>query len=85
MVEPVKIAIVVQGGMVQAVLTAGVEVEFTVVDYDTDGADPADLVPVPQDGGGIAEAVVWDRSRADYARQFVCDALKRFDCGPMGG
>lgn len=44
--EPVKIAIVVQGGAVTAVYSAGVPVLFAVVDYDADGADADSLVEV---------------------------------------
>lgn len=59
MAEPVKIAIVLQCGMVQAVLSAGVPVEYVLIDYDTDGADRADVFEVPQPGSayGPADAV----------------------------
>lgn len=43
MSEPVRIAIVVAGGIVQSVLTAGVPVDCIVIDYDTDGAEPDEL------------------------------------------
>jgi hypothetical protein len=46
--------------MVSDVVSAGVPVEFVVIDYDTDGADEGDLVNVPQDANGehYAEAYV---------------------------
>lgn len=56
MSEPIKIAIVLQGGCVQAVLTAGVAVEYVIIDYDTEGGDVADQIAIPQDGGGTAPA-----------------------------
>jgi hypothetical protein len=37
MSEPVKICIVMEGGCISAVLTAGVPVEFAVIDYDVEG------------------------------------------------
>lgn len=55
--ETVKIAIVLEGGLVSAVLSAGVPVEFALVDYDTDGAEPAALFDVPQDTGRKAQAL----------------------------
>lgn len=48
MSEPVKIVIVLEGGMVSDVITAGIPVEFVTIDYDTDGAEPGSLVAVPQ-------------------------------------
>lgn len=52
MAEPVLIAITVQGGVMQGVLTAGVPVRFVLVDYDADGAN------VPQADGSTAPAFV---------------------------
>jgi hypothetical protein len=57
MSEPVKIVIVLDGGLVQGVITAGVPVEYVVVDYDTDSPDPADLVAVPQNRGRESDDV----------------------------
>jgi hypothetical protein len=37
--EPVMIAIILEGGLVQQVLTAGVPVRVVTIDYDTDGDD----------------------------------------------
>lgn len=58
MSEPIKICIIIEGGMVQGIITAGVPVEAVVIDYDADGADPEDLVSIPQADGGEAEATV---------------------------
>ena len=49
-----KIVIVVDGGVVQDVLSSE-PVEVVLVDYDTDGADPADLTAVPQGDGKASE------------------------------
>ncbi len=46
MSEPVKIAVVVKGGMVEEILTAGVPVEAVIVDHDTWSADTPDIVTV---------------------------------------
>lgn len=56
--EPIKICIVLEGGLVQSVLTAGVPVEYVVIDYDTDGADASELASIPQDSGGEEPAFV---------------------------
>lgn len=51
MTEAVKIVVIVEGGIVQDVLTAGVPVEYVIVDYDVDGYEEARIVNVPQDHG----------------------------------
>lgn len=52
------IAIVMDGGLVQAIIVAGeAPRDLIVVDYDVDGAD--DTLAVPQDGGGTSPANVW--------------------------
>ncbi len=58
MTEAVKIAIIVEGGVVQAVLTAGVPVEYTIVDYDCDGAPDEELTAVDQGDGSTVNAAV---------------------------
>lgn len=60
MPQPVRICIVLEGGLVQSVLTAGVPVEVVVIDYDTDGADNSELRSVPQDDGSEELAFVSD-------------------------
>jgi hypothetical protein len=56
--EPVKIVIVLEGGVVQDVITAGVPVEYVVIDYDTSWVDDENLVQIPQDEGTTADACV---------------------------
>lgn len=54
------IAIVVEGGMVSAVVTDRpglfADVQCLVIDYDTDGADETALTNVPQSDGTISQA-----------------------------
>lgn len=57
MSEAVKIAIVVEGGIVQQVLSAGVPVEYTIVDYDTEGAE-GPLYPILQDNNTFERAIL---------------------------
>jgi hypothetical protein len=52
MSEPVKICVIVEGGLVQAVMTGGVPVEVIVADYDVEGVDETRLLDF--DGGGAA-------------------------------
>ncbi|MBO9502033.1 hypothetical protein [Brevundimonas sp. A19_0] len=84
MQEPVRIAVIVEGGIVQNVLTLGVPVEVVVIDYDTEGAELADTILVPQaapGGHGMGEpyrAYVssWPADRAcSVAADFVHDFL----------
>jgi hypothetical protein len=63
MSEPVKIVIVMEGGIVQGVVTAGVPVRVVIVDYDVDGMDPDELVRIPQENAVRTEpasVVVYD-------------------------
>lgn len=58
MAEPVKICIVMDGGLIQSVLSAGIPIEYVKIDYDTDGADEEELAEVPQDNGTTVPAFV---------------------------
>lgn len=59
MSEAVKIAIVLNGGCLSAVLSAGVPVEYVLIDYDTEGQNEDDLYQIPQPGSkyGPADAL----------------------------
>lgn len=76
--EPVKIAIVLEAGRFSDCLTAGVPVDFVVVEYDPAPDDAAhsesELVDMPRRHGGSALAYVWDGS-ATPAGPFVGQAL----------
>lgn len=83
MTESVKIVIVIEGGCVSAVLSAGVPVEYVTVDYDTDGASTDDVVAVPQPGlageaGVTADAFVHYPDVAEANGPFVLAAFNRF-------
>jgi len=58
MSEPVRIVITLEGGLISAVCTYGVPVEALIIDYDTDGADPSEVVMVKQTNGTEEEAFV---------------------------
>lgn len=47
----VRVAIVVQGGNVQAVVTDHPGLAVSVVDYDVDGSEPERVRAIPQDNG----------------------------------
>jgi hypothetical protein len=66
MTEPAKILIIVQGGSVQSILTAGLPVECVVIDYDNHafGCEGGDAIAVPQGDGSSAPASV-DLCRTD--------------------
>lgn len=68
MSEPVKIAIIIEDGMVQQVLTMGLPVECVVVDYDTDGADESALT---QTDDGPAYVSKWTADDSAECREFV--------------
>lgn len=54
--EPLRVLIALEGGCVSAVIINRPGVELVSLDYDTEGADEADLFDIPQDGGGTAQA-----------------------------
>lgn len=94
MSEPVKLCIVLEGGLVQAVISAGVPLEVMVIDYDTDGADPSELRNILQDDGSEEPAIVsnWGTfhptasEMAFTARAFESAArfLNHYDCPDCG-
>jgi hypothetical protein len=47
MSEPVKLVILVEGGLIIDIISAGVPVEVVVVDYDIEGADEYRITTVP--------------------------------------
>lgn len=57
-----RIAIIVEGGFVQSVVTDDPDLarklQIAIVDYDTDGADDDDIVSVKQSDGTEADAAV---------------------------
>lgn len=78
MSEPVKIAIVLEGGLLSAVLSAGVAVEYVTIDYDIDGADEDELSLIPQDGGEPCEAFLREPGPAEINGEFVLAAHEGF-------
>lgn len=56
--EPVKIVVVVSGGMVQSIATFGVPVAATVVDYDCEDADEDCATEVPDLRDGDCQALI---------------------------
>lgn len=50
MSEAVKIVIVVEGGVIQSIMTAGVAVDCIVIDRDIDGCEKGELTDLGDDG-----------------------------------
>jgi len=60
-----NIAVVLEGGLVQAVISqeAGMEgIDVSVIDYDTCNADASELYAIPQEDGSVSTAVVTELS-----------------------
>lgn len=71
MQEPIRIIVIVEGGVVQNVLTLGIPAQVVVIDYDVEGADADDTTHlVPQSDGEPAKAFVsgWTAVRASPAK-----------------
>lgn len=52
-----RIAIIMEGGLIQDIL-ADEEVDITIIDYDTEGAEEEDLTAVPKKDGRSVEAFI---------------------------
>jgi hypothetical protein len=79
MSEPVRIVAIVEGGVLQSILTAGVAVECVTVDYDTgSGDEDSEFIPVPQENGRTELASVSEPYAAEVAGPFVMAAFERF-------
>lgn len=81
MADPVKIAIVLEGGALSAVLTVGVPVEYVLVDYDVEGESEERIHLIPQSGGGLAEAM-GHVGEAEVAGPFVLAAFDAVGASP---
>ena len=58
-IRPLRLAVVIDGGIVQAVVSDHpLCIEVAVIDYDTEGAGGDELTPVPQGDGTCVDAVV---------------------------
>jgi hypothetical protein len=60
MSEPVKVVIVIEGGVISTVLSCGVPVRAVIIDYDEDGEDKRNIVRLPQLDGSEAEGYAWE-------------------------
>lgn len=52
--EPVRIVIIMDGGLIEQIITAGVPVEVLIMDYDIEGADEDRIVDLGIDKDGPA-------------------------------
>lgn len=56
-----KIVVVVEGGIIQTILTNNPDTEITIIDYDLDQTDSVDnLVDIPQGEGKIEKAYLYE-------------------------
>ncbi len=54
-----KIIVIVEGGLVTAVLTDS-DAEVEIIDYDTEGCDDGEVVKVPQHNMGNEDAYIYN-------------------------
>jgi hypothetical protein len=76
---PPTIAIVLEGGMVQDIVTdrPGAVGDAWVIDYDTDGADAADLTDVTQGDGREEAAAVANHGAPDAPGINLAEVIRR--------
>lgn len=72
-----KVIIIIEGGIVQNVLTNDKQLEYSVIDYDTDGLHDSDMTPVPQ-GGGREDimAYIYGKSEPQVMPNIVEELIK---------
>lgn len=72
-----RIVIVLEGGLVQgASVIADAPDGYTVIDYDDEGIDPADLTLVPQHDAERALAYVYTEHAFDPLHTEIADFVK---------
>ncbi|MHB0928667.1 MAG: hypothetical protein ACYC3W_07070 [Candidatus Nanopelagicales bacterium] len=74
--EPVKIVLVIEGGVLQEVISCGVPIEYALIDYDAAGNEPEDIFQVPQQDGTVSDAV----GHLGTAQLEPAIGLDLFDC-----
>jgi len=76
-----RIAIIMEGGLIQNILSDE-EVDITIVDYDTEGAEEEDLTEVRKYDGTSVEAFIGYpiADLSDEARKFL-EGLDRLNKG----
>lgn len=62
--EPVVVAVVLQGGVCQKVVSS-MPMQYIVVDYDTEGADPSRIFSLVSEDGVVQEAMTGSRHVAE--------------------
>jgi hypothetical protein len=67
---PIRVAVALEGGIVQGAVADRPGVAVTVLDYDTDGADADRVWAIPQDNGGTENAYVAEHD-AEHDPAFI--------------
>ena len=73
-----RIVVIVEGGIIQQILTDE-NVDITIIDYDTDGADDMDLVPINQGNGKTIDAYVYQGDLVDRDPGAIDEILDGID------
>ena len=71
MAEPIKVVIVMDGGLINQVLTAGPEIEVVIVDYDIEGIAENNIETLDEDGPAYIS-----RHSVDVNGEFVLKAFE---------
>jgi hypothetical protein len=70
-----RVLIALEGGIVQGTVADRPGVDVILLDYDTEGADVADLFAIPQSDGATAEAFRSQAGEAEHDPAFIDGAL----------
>ena len=90
-----RLVIVMEGGLIQTILSDNQDLDVTVLDYDTEGAEPGDVIctpdPLPYDQNHVQSAY-WRKTAPEPIEDYegsvlmglVAAADKRVEGSPYG-
>ena len=78
MTEQLRLLITVEGGLVQSVSSnIPIDATYVILDYDTEGADPEDIVAVPQGEGLTVDALMSGLLTVDNTNRNITEFLDK--------
>jgi len=78
MTEQLRLLITVEGGLVMSVSSnIPTNIKYVILDYDTEGADPEDIVVVPQDEGLTADALMSGPLTVNHTDESITEFLDK--------
>ena len=76
----IRLVIKLEGGLIQWIGTDNTDhkIQIAIIDYDTDGADDDEIVEIPQDDDGVADAIA-RIEEAEVDAEFVASTFSAIE------